>query len=136
MKYGLYLKICFLLSTASLFTPWFTYNAQIMGYCWGYFFIGWFLIPRVILAVRIFTPVRNKTLSILARIASVAELGLMALALGKWQEICNISGGFHWKSGLSTAQPMYWVSAGLFVVFCGAFQYIANDAVNIHINRD
>jgi len=42
MRDGKYLKILFCLMIASIFLPWFTCDADIVGYCWGGGFLSVF----------------------------------------------------------------------------------------------
>lgn len=123
MKGKRYLKIIFLLLLVSLFLPWFTYDAKMMGYCWGYQFLKWLAVPLIIIAGYLFVPIRNKIYLILTEVSMIANLSILVIVFGRWQEACNIVTGFQWKDGWYTALPTYWMSAALFVTFFVVFQY-------------
>ena len=116
------LKGLFVLTFLSLFLPWFTFDASIMGYCWGCRFIPFFLIPTCISALFLFK-FRNSTVwGILCQISMLANLGNLIFALGYWERFCNIREGFHLLDGLHTAQPGYWLSLCLHIAFYVLFQ--------------
>lgn len=123
MKEKRLIKILFLLSVGSLALPWFTYNADVMGYCWGFYFLDLFFAPLIIIAVYLFAAVRNKPFLIITELCVIADLAIVITALARWQEVCNIIYGFHWKDGLYTALPSYWIAVALFLLFFIAFQY-------------
>lgn len=122
MKDKAHLIGIYLLSLISVFLPWFTYNASVMGYCWGFYFLKWLALPLGMIALYLFAPKSNKAFLFLAEAGSIANLVILVIAFGKWQEVCNINSGFHWKDGLHTALPTYWISAALFLIFFAVFQ--------------
>ena len=122
MKASKRLKALFCLTLFALCLQWFTYNAKVMGYRYGFAFIKWFLIPPVLLALCLFWPKRNRILIVLGEVAHIANFTAMITVLGLWQQVCNIKFGFHWREGIRTAQPGYWVAFGFFVIFFVCFQ--------------
>lgn len=107
------LKGLYILAVGSLFFPWFTYNASMMGYCWGYQFLPCFLLPCCIIGISLFQQKRKALWMFLTEVSMVADLGLFVYALGYWQRLCNIRDGFQLLDGLHTAQGSYWLSLGL-----------------------
>ena len=122
MKASKHLKVLFILTIVTLCLPWFTYNANVMGYRFGFSFIKWFLMPTVLMAVCVFWPGRSTGIMILGELAHLGYFASMFLVLGLWQQVCNIKAGFHWIEGIRTAQPGYWVAMGYFAVFFVCFQ--------------
>ncbi len=117
------LKALFLLAVASFLLPWFTYNARMMGYCWGFFFIKWFALPMGLTGIYLFILPERKAAAFLAELSVAANLILCLIAFGRWQEVANIAGGFHWSDGFRTAQPGFWIAAGLLLALFAVFQY-------------
>ncbi len=115
MKDRLYLRTAYILSVLSIFLPWFTYNPKVMGYCWGYRFLPWMAVPLVITALYVFSREQKLPLAILAELGAAANLGILVVVLGSWQEFANIIDGFQWKDSLHTATVGYWISAMLFL---------------------
>lgn len=122
MKRKPVLIVSFLLFLFSAFLPWFTYNPKIMGYCWGFQFFYFWLAPVVIIGIYVFWK-STAVMFVLSELSLIAILGTYILALGRWQELCNISSGFQWKDGLYTATIGYWVSLGLFLTFAIQCQF-------------
>lgn len=114
------LKLLYLLSAVTIFLPWFTYRPEIMGYCWGYAFLGWLLPPMAVVAAALFKPSAGRLLCALGGLCAVLQLAVVLLAMGFWQDVRNIQAGFHWTG--STALPGYWLAVLLFFVFCIAFE--------------
>jgi len=106
-------RVLFCLGVISLLFPWFTYNAKVMGYCHGYAFFRWLVIPLGVCAISIFGSSRLSG-SFLSEAAVLCCCIMILLAPGRWQEISNIRAGFHWAEGLRTAVITYWLSLGLF----------------------
>lgn len=117
MNQKIHLTAIYILSVLSIFLPWFTYNPDVMGYCWGFQFLKWMILPLLIIGVFLFRIQSGKLLFFLAEMSIIAILAIFVMALGRWQEICNIIEGFQWKDGLHTALPTFWISAGLFLLF-------------------
>ena len=122
MKASKYLKLMFALVLLTLCLPWFTYNAKVMGYRYGFVFLKWFLVPAGALAVCLFWPKRKLPLVIVGELALLGNFGALVCALGLWQQVCNIKSGFQWMVGIRTAQPGYWVAVCIFILFFGCFQ--------------
>lgn len=114
---GLYVLCVF-----SLLLPWFTYNPDVMGYCRGYAFLKWFLVPMVVIGIYLLSMKKSKAHFLLCECSLVTNLAVLVVALGRWQETCNIQSGFHWEDGFRTALPTYWISAALFLILFVVFQ--------------
>lgn len=106
----------FVMFVLSIFLPWFTFNAKIMGYCWGYNFLKWMIVPVIIIVIYLFQE-HSKMFIVLSELSLVSILTTYVIAFGRWQEICNISSGFQWDEGLHTATAGYWVSLSLYLCF-------------------
>lgn len=119
------LKTVYILSCISLFLPWFTYNAKMMGYCWGFRFLIWFIIPMGIIGAFVFAGKRADFLSVLAELSSAVNIGILVFAFGRWQESSNIIAGFQWKDGFRTATPGFWISALLFILLFAFIQIVS-----------
>ena len=115
------LKTLYILAVLSVFLPWFTYNPDVMGYCWGYAFLRWLLIPLMVIGIYLFSK-RSQLMILLSELSLIASLAVLVVAFGRWQEVCNIQAGFHWADGFKTAQIGYWISLGLFVTMFSWFQ--------------
>lgn len=111
------LRGIYVLTILSLLLPWFTYNASIMGYCWGYLFLSYFLIPILISGLYLFRFRGNLIWGFLCRICAVVNLGILIYALGHWQTLCNIRDGFQLMDGLRTAQSGFWLAAVFHISF-------------------
>ena len=116
------LKGLYFLTILALFLPWFTFDASIMGYCWGYRFLPFFLIPTCISGLFLFKFRSSIVWGILCQISILLNLGNLIFALGYWERFCNIREGFHLADGLLTAQPGYWLALGLHAAFFVLFQ--------------
>ena len=116
----LWLKILFALSVLSLWLPWFTFNARMMGYRYGVMFWPWFVQYIVLVGAALFsnTVGRWRVVGWVAGVSALLNLCAIVAAAGKWMERANIDGGFLLRRGLSGAQPGYWISA---VLFLGVF---------------
>lgn len=115
MKRKPVLIVSFLLFLFSAFLPWFTYNPKVMGYCWGFQFFYFWLIPVIIIGIYVFWK-STAAMFVLSELSLIAVLGTYIFAFGRWQEFCNIISGFQWKDGLHTATVGYWLSLGLFLL--------------------
>lgn len=122
-KYITPLNIVFLLFVCSFLLPWFTYDAQIMGYRHGYIFFSWFIIQLVIIALNLTNKIRGSVAVIVTELCLLANFAALIVAFGRWQEVCNIVGGWQWADGFYTAQPGFWIATGLSVLFFLLFQY-------------
>ncbi len=123
MKMKRLLKVLFLLSAASLLLPWFTYNPRIMGYCWGFAFAKWYAVPMVMTGVYLYILPNGKLAAFLAELSVGMNLWICVIAFGRWQEAANIAAGYRWSDGLRTAQPGFWIAAGLFLALFAVFQF-------------
>lgn len=117
-----YVKVLYLLTVLTLFLPWFTYNARVMGYRFGFAFLKWFAVPMVFLALSLFSPGRNRFMIILAELAHLGNFAALFCALGFWQQVCNIKSGFHLLEGLKTAQVGYWIAVVSFSALFVSYQ--------------
>ena len=115
MKRKSVLIASYLLFILSMCLPWFTYNPNVMGYCWGFqFFLMWF-VPVTIVGIYVIWKA-TAWMFILCELSLVALLGSYVFAFGRWQEMCNIISGFQWKDGLHTTTVGFWVSTVLFLI--------------------
>ena len=126
------LRGLYVLSVLSVFLPWFTYNARMMGYCFGYNFLKWFMIPQIIIAVYLIKRKYSTILLALTELSMVANLVTLVIAFGRWQETRNIIAGFHWEDGFRTALPTYWITVAVFFVFFILFQCVELKRRRIH----
>ena len=110
-------KGLYLLTLLTLILPWFTYNASMMGYCWGYQFLLLFALPCCMTGLFLFKFPHSIPFRTLGQLSALANLGILVYALGCWQTHCNIRSGFHFLDGLHTALPTYWLSLGLHSAF-------------------
>lgn len=115
------LKTLYILAVLSVFMPWFTYNPDVMGYCWGYAFLGRLLIPLAVIGVYLFCK-RSNLMILLSELSLVVSLAVLVVAFGRWQEVCNIQAGFRWADGFKTSQIGYWISLGLYATMFSWFQ--------------
>ena len=122
------LKIFYVLGILSFLLPWFTYDASIMGYRRGYIFLFLFLIPVILIGFCLFLNKPNRLFRILAQISMVWNLICMVIALGIWQEVCNIKSGFHLLEGIKTAQPGFWFAAVVNIALFILYQINAGQA--------
>lgn len=111
----------FLMFILSIFLPWFTFNAKIMGYCWGWHFLKYFAVPILVIIVYLIQG-KGKAFSVLAEFAVVTIFSVYVLAFVRWQELFHIAPGFQWMEGFYTATVGYWVSFALFLLFSVLFQ--------------
>lgn len=113
----LWLKILFVLSVLSLWLPWFTFNANMMGYRYGIMFWPWFVQYIVLVGAALFSNSvgRRPVAGWVAAVSALLNLCAVVAAAGKWMERANIDGGFHLRTGLRGAQVGYWISAALFL---------------------
>lgn len=118
LLYGL-----FVLFVLSIFLPWFTFNAKMMGYCWGYSFLKWLVVPVVIILLYLFQE-RSKMFAILSELSLVSILMTYVVAFGRWQEVFHIVPGFQWDEGFYTATAGYWIPVLLFIVFSIVMQFV------------
>ncbi len=107
------LKLLFVLSAASLLLPWFTYNFKMTGFCWGWEFLKFMLIPCIITGLWLFKRPESRCMGILALISMVINAGIVLAAPGCWQIMHNITGSFLYRAGLSTALPTFYAAAAL-----------------------
>ena len=119
-KKGLLIGV-FALFVLSTCLPWFTFNARMMGYCWGYSFLKWMIVPFIIILIYLLQD-QSKMFGILSELSLFAIFATYVIAFGRWQEVCNISSGFQWDEGIYTATVGYWISVILFLVFSTLLQ--------------
>ncbi len=106
----------YILFALSLCLPWFTFNPKVMGYCHGYAFLRYLLVPMGVLALCLVCRGQRGLRILLSELSLAAILGTVIGALGAWQEVGNIKEGFDWATGLRTAVPTYWLSVILTMV--------------------
>ena len=104
-------KILFILCTASLVLPWFSYSASMMGYCWGSEFYIFFIAPMVFTGYALFGKGRDLSKDILGVLGCCADLCALVWSLGTWQERHNIRKGFYFMDGIRTATVCFWITA-------------------------
>ena len=122
MKLKQFLKGVFVLCVVSLCLPWFTYNAKLMGYRLGLTFVKWYALPLVLIGSYLFREKKSEIGALMAEISVIANLVISVVLFGRWQELCNIVSGFQWTDGFHTAQPGFWIAAGLMMILFAAFQ--------------
>lgn len=113
----------FILFVLSIFLPWFTFNAKMMGYCWGYQFLKWLIVPLLIIVIYLFQE-QSKMFAVLSELSLIAILATYVIAFGRWQETCNIAPGFQWDEGFYTATAGYWISVLMFLSFSVVMQFM------------
>lgn len=105
-------KVIFLLACVCIFLPWFTWNAKMMGYCWGFDFLLDLSAPLFIIGIFLFLGDRSKWLAVLTEACAVLLLAEAVLALGRWQIVFNITSS--WNFQVEAALPGYWFSLAVF----------------------
>jgi len=120
-------KMLFVLSAASLVLPWFTYNAEIMGYCFGSEFYVYFVAPMVMLWLALF----GKGHVLLGIFGAMTNIAILVYALGGWMKIHNISSEFMLIEGIHTSVFGFWVS---FVLFGALLASVITE--NMKMNRN
>ncbi len=123
MRKNWLLQFVYVLTAFSLALPWFTYDAKMMGYCWGFRFLHWMAVPMAATALYVFSIEKKTIKAILAEISTVVNLGILVIAFGRWQEFSNIVEGFQWNDGLHTATVGYWISAVSFLTLFVLLQW-------------
>ena len=121
MKIRIVTSTLFVLLILSIFTPWFTYNATMMGYCWGFHFLKWLFLPLFLIGLFLFINRFRPLLWVLAEISLLATIPIYIRAFGRWQEVFHIITGDQWADGFHTAQPGYWFSVFMLLIFLIVF---------------
>ena len=116
MKKKAALKTIYIFSCISVFLPWFTYNAKMMGYCWGFRFIPMLFVPLLLTGIFTFSCKHRDLFAVLAEISSAINIVILIFIFGRWQQYSNIIAGFQWADGFRTATPAYWLSALQFLL--------------------
>lgn len=106
----------FLLFVLTVFLPWFTFDAKIMGYCWGWHFFKYLAVPIIVIAIYLLQG-KGKMFMVLAELASAIILAVYVIAFGRWQEYFHIAPGFQWMEGFYTATAGYGLSLSMFLLF-------------------
>ena len=119
MKEKTIARVLYILMLICVMTPWFTYNPKMMGYCWGWQFLLWMAVPMIGTGIAVFQKEQRVTFWIPALVCQLANLIILALAFGSWQQVCNIRAGFQWQDGLETATAGYWAAVCVFLLFFG-----------------
>ena len=112
-------KLLFVISVLLVCLPWFTYSSDIMGYSYGFYYIDYFLIPLVIIALDIFGVVKKKNYRFISIIASLALAAIWFYVGSVWQNRANIVGGLHPEDIINTALPGYYLFGILAVIGLG-----------------
>lgn len=116
-------KIIFCLACVCVFLPWFTWNARVMGYCWGFDFILELAVPLFVIAFFLFSDSRNKILIIVTELCSVLLLVFTVLAIGMWQKYFFMASS--WKFDIEPVMPTYWISLSVYILLFSAVQFRA-----------
>lgn len=116
MKEARLMRALLILSITGTLLPWFTYNAKVMGYCWGWEFLPYMLVPYIIMALGLFKRQSSRTLHTASVLCGAINTAIIAAAPGCWQIMHNITGAFLWTEGLQTALPAYYTTVVLHVV--------------------
>lgn len=114
-------KIVFILACLCVFLPWFTWNAKMTGYCWGFYFVLELAAPMVVIGVYLGSGSRGKWFAALTELSSLLVIAIAVTAMGRWQIRCNITGV--WEFAPETAQPTYWFSLVAFAALFAAIQF-------------
>lgn len=115
------LKILYVVCACTLFLPWFTYDAKMMGYCWGWQFLVWFLPSMAVIGLYLFMLRKHELMLHLSLLGGLINLILLVTIFGTWQSARNIKGGINWMDGFVTATPMFWLTALAFGLLFGGF---------------
>ena len=121
MKKFSFEKILFYLACGCVFLPWFTWNAQMMGYCWGFDFILELAIPLFIIALFLYSESRSKLLVFITELSAALLVAFTVIAAGKWQDSFNMATG--WNFNLEPILPTYWISLAVFILLFIAVQF-------------
>ena len=114
-------KILFYLACGCVFLPWFTWDAQMMGYCWGFDFILELAIPLFIIALFLYSESRSKLLIFITKLSVALLVAFTVIAAGKWQDSFNMVTG--WNFNLEPILPTYWISLAVFILLFIAVQF-------------
>ena len=107
-------KIIFYLACGCVFLPWFTWDAQMMGYCWGFDFILELAIPLFVIALFLYSESESKLLVLITEICALLLVAFTILAAGSWQYSFHI--GMSWNFDLEPILPTYWISLSVFIL--------------------
>lgn len=113
-------KILFCMACVCIFLPWFSWNPRVMGYCRGLSFIPELALPMIIIALYLFAGSRSARLAVLAEISAVVMVSVVISAVGFWQQVFNMVGGF--KLSMKPILPTYWFSLAVYVLLFAALQ--------------
>lgn len=122
-------KMLYILSAASLVLPWFTYNADIMGYCFGSEFYVFFIIPMLMVWYMLY----GNGPGWLGLLGVLMNLTVLVYALGGWMRLHNITSVYMLKEGIHTAVSGFWVSCILFISLLAA---VAADVLTENHNTE
>ena len=64
-------KTLFYLACGCVFLPWFTWDAQMMGYCWGFDFILELAVPLFVIALYLYSESESKLLVLITEICEL-----------------------------------------------------------------
>lgn len=97
----------------SMFLPWFSFNPGITGYMWGFSFFPHWLVPiTFILVYQFLLDEKNAGYVILMELSLLAVPCVLLYDMAAWH-VMAVTGEASLQTGLATAQPTFWVTAGL-----------------------
>jgi len=117
MKEKTIARVLYILMLFCVMLPWFTYNPKMMGYCWGWQFLLWMAVPMIGTGIAAFQKEQRTLIWFSALVCQLVNLMILVLALGSWQQVCNIRAGFQWQDGLETATTGYWAAVCVYLLF-------------------
>ena len=118
-------RIFLLLSAASfcsMFLPWFSFDVQVTGVQWGYYFFLPMVIPFIlIIACYSVFDSQNSLRVILMELSLISVPLLLVYELINWH-VAFITGEPSLRTGLRTALPTFWIAMGLSLAAFLAYQ--------------
>lgn len=114
-------KLLFYLACVCVFLPWFTWDAKMMGCCWGFDFVLGLAIPLLVIALFLYSEPRTKLLIIITEICAVLLVVVAIIAIGAWQNSFFMASS--WNFDLAPGLPTYWISLAVFVLLFIAVQF-------------
>lgn len=91
----------------SMFLPWFSFNPGTTGYMWGFSFFPHWLVPITFILVYQFLLDEKNVVYVI-----LMELSLLAVPCVLLYDMA-VTGESSLQTGLASAQPTFWVTAGL-----------------------
>ena len=127
-------KIIFYLACGCVLLPWFTWDAHMMAYCWGFDFILELAIPLFIIALFLYSESGSKLLLILTELSALLLVVFTILAVGTWQNSFYMLTG--WNFDLEPILPTYWISLTVFILLFIAVQFHILKKKNKHFYKE